>query len=111
MLQAQPAPALRIGLLATRQGLVQTRTQVRELTQQLNDLIDLPSETALELVDPIPEELGLHSAEEAAERALASNPEVRERNRASLRPGGDEDGPHGLCPRRQRHGRLRQSNV
>ncbi len=78
MLQAQPAPALRIGLLATRQGLVQTRTQVRELTQQLNDLIDLPSETALELVDPIPEELGLHSAEEAAERALACNPEVRE---------------------------------
>jgi outer membrane protein TolC len=78
LLRAKPVPELRIGLVETRQGLVQVAGQVRELTQQLNDLLDLPPCTVLELVDPVPGELALRCAEEAAELALASRPEVRE---------------------------------
>jgi outer membrane protein TolC len=51
---------------------------VRDLTQQLNDLLNLPPCTVLELVDPVPGDLALRCAEEAAELALADNPEVRE---------------------------------
>jgi outer membrane protein TolC len=57
---------------------VQVVGQVRELTQQLNDLLDLPPCTVLALVDPVPSDLALRCADEAAELALAYNPEVRE---------------------------------
>jgi outer membrane protein TolC len=51
---------------------------VRELTQTLDDLLDLPPETVLNLVDPIPLDPPVQSAEEAVGLALACSPEVRE---------------------------------
>jgi outer membrane protein TolC len=78
LLRAKPAPELRVGLVETKQGLAQVRGQVQELTQQLNDLLDLPPSTVLELVDPVPGGLAVRSAEEAGELAVSSSPEIRE---------------------------------
>lgn len=78
VLQAKPVPELRIGLVEIRQGLVQVRGQVQDLTHTLNDLLSLPPGTVLELVDPVPAELPVRSVEDAAQLALASSPEVRE---------------------------------
>jgi outer membrane protein len=75
---ARPAPELRVAILEARQGLLQVRGQVRELTQTLNDLLGLPSCTVLELVDPVPPEVPVHCEDEAARVALARSPEVRE---------------------------------
>jgi outer membrane protein TolC len=78
LLQLKPAPELRVGLVEARQGLLQVRGQVQELTATLNSLLDLPACTVLEPVDPLPPELPVHCATEAAQLALAHNPEVRE---------------------------------
>jgi outer membrane protein TolC len=75
--KATPLPALRIGLLEAQQGLVQVRGQIRELADQLNNLLDLPPCTRLELVDPIPADPPVHCADDAVQAALANNPEVR----------------------------------
>lgn len=77
LVRTRPVPELRIGLLEARQGLVQVRAQVQELTAQLNDLLDLPPCTALELVDPLPADLPGRCAEDAVRLALTHNPEVR----------------------------------
>jgi outer membrane protein len=74
----KPPPELRVSLVEARQGLLQVRGQVLELTQQLNSLLDLPPCTVLELVDPVPGEPGVRCADEAAQRALACSAEVRE---------------------------------
>jgi outer membrane protein len=73
---AKPAPELRIALVEARQGLVQVRGQVRELNEQLDDLLGLPGCTVLELVELIPAELPVHCADEAVRLALADNPDV-----------------------------------
>lgn len=78
LLQVKPAPELRVGLVEARQGLLQVQGQVQELTATLNSLLDLPACTVLELVDPLPPDLPVHCAGEAAQLALAHNPEVRE---------------------------------
>lgn len=75
--KATPLPTLRIGLLEAHQGLVQVRGQMRELTDQLNNLLELSPCTRLELVEPIPAEPPVHCADDAAQAALAHNPEVR----------------------------------
>jgi outer membrane protein TolC len=75
---AKPMPELRVAVLETRQGLLQVRGQVRELTQTLNDLLDLPACTILELVDPVPPELAVRCEEDAVHSAMAHSPEVRE---------------------------------
>jgi outer membrane protein TolC len=77
LLHTRPVPELRIALLEVRQGLVQARSQVQDLTHTLNDLLDLPPGTVLELIDPVPGELPVRAADEAAQLALACNPEVR----------------------------------
>src|SRR5262249_40189689 len=48
------------------------------LTHQLNDLLGLPACTVLEPVDPVPPDLPVRCAEDAARLALACRPEVRE---------------------------------
>jgi outer membrane protein TolC len=78
LVSTKPVPELRIGLLETQQGLAQARGQVQELTQQLNSLLDLPLCTVLELVDPVTLEVPVRCADEAAEVAVARDPEVRE---------------------------------
>ena len=75
---AQPTPDLRINLVEVRQGLVQVQGQVRDLADQLNDLLDFPPGTVLELVDPVPPVPAVQSAEQAGCMALACNPEVHE---------------------------------
>jgi outer membrane protein TolC len=77
LVQTKPLPEVRIGLVETRQGLVQVRGQVEDLTHTLNDLLGLPPCTLLELVDPVPAELPVRCADAAAELAVACNPEVR----------------------------------
>jgi outer membrane protein TolC len=78
VLQLKPLPELRVGLVEARQGLLQVRGQIQELTATLNSLLDLPACTVLELVDPVPPELPVRCAADAAQLALAHNPEVRE---------------------------------
>jgi outer membrane protein TolC len=75
---AKPTPELRAGLIELKQGLLQVKGQVQELTDQLNSLLALPAGTTLELVDPLPPPPAVRSADEAAQTALASSPEVRE---------------------------------
>jgi outer membrane protein len=78
LLRAKPTPELRIGSVETRQGIVQVRGQLRELTDQLSDLLNEPPGSNFELVDPVPGEPAVRSPEEAAQRAVACNPEIRE---------------------------------
>jgi outer membrane protein len=75
---AKPAPEVRVALLETRQGLSQVRGQARDLNDQLANLLDLPPCTVLELVDPVPADLSVRCADDAAQLALAHSPEVRE---------------------------------
>jgi outer membrane protein TolC len=75
---AKPTPETQIFVLGTRQALLDVRGQVRELTQTLNDLLDLPACTELELVDPIPAELPVRCEDEAARLAREHSPEVHE---------------------------------
>jgi outer membrane protein TolC len=76
--RAKPSPELRVALIELRKGLAQTRGQVRELTQQLDDVLDLPPCTVLELIDPVPAAIAVHCASEAADLAVTCSPEVRE---------------------------------
>jgi outer membrane protein TolC len=78
LVRLKPLPQLKVGLVEARQGLQQVRAQVQELTVQLNDLLNLPACTVLELVDPIPPGLPVRCADDAAQQALAGSPEVRE---------------------------------
>jgi outer membrane protein TolC len=77
VVKATPLPALRVGLLEAQQGLVQVRGQARELTEQLDNLLDLPPCTRLELVDPVPLDPPVRCADDAAQAAVANSPEVR----------------------------------
>jgi outer membrane protein TolC len=75
---AKPVAELRVGLLEARQGLLQVRSQAQELTATLNNLLDLPPCTALELVDPVPPDAPVRCADDAAQRAVSCSAEVRE---------------------------------
>jgi outer membrane protein len=75
---AQPSPELRISLVELRQGMVEVQGQAQDLTDQLNDLLNFPAGTILELVDPLPPAPPVGSPAEAACLALSCNPEIRE---------------------------------
>jgi outer membrane protein TolC len=78
VLQAKPLPALRVALVEAKQGLAQVRGQVQELSDLLKDLLGLPSCAVLEVVDPVPADLPLRCADEAAQMALTNNPQIRD---------------------------------
>jgi outer membrane protein TolC len=78
VLSAQPLPEVRVLLVETRQGLAQVRGQIQELSDTLHDLLGLPLCTALQLDDPVPADLPVRCADDAAQIALAHSPEVRE---------------------------------
>jgi outer membrane protein TolC len=78
VLQFKPTPEVRVGLVVARQELLLVRGQVQDLTGTLNSLLDLPACTVLEPVDPLPPEVPVRCASEAAQLALAHNPEVHE---------------------------------
>jgi outer membrane protein TolC len=75
---AKPSADLRIALLEVRQGQSQVQGQVRDLTDQFNDLLGLPPGTCLDLVDPLPPAPPVHCADDAAALAAANSPDVRE---------------------------------
>jgi outer membrane protein TolC len=79
---AQPTPEMRISLVEVRQGIVQVNGQVHELVDQLDDLLDFPPGTVIEVVDPVPEAPPVMSADQAGQMALMCNPEVHEAEQA-----------------------------
>jgi outer membrane protein TolC len=85
LVRAKPVPQLRIALLEARQGLQQVQAQAQELTVQLNDLLGLPACTAVELVDPLPGNLPVRCADDAAQMAVANSPEIQEAEQAIVK--------------------------
>jgi outer membrane protein TolC len=75
---ANPKPELRIGLIEAEQALVDVRSQIADGTEQLNRLLGFPGGSVLVLVDPLPPEAPVHSADEAAGMAVSQNPQVLE---------------------------------
>ena len=77
-LAAMNLPDVRIGLVEIRQGLLQVQGQVRDLTDELNDLVGLPPGTALVIEDPVPPLPPVATAEQASQMAQCYNSEIRE---------------------------------
>ena len=77
MAEASKTTGAQISLIETQQALLTTENQVVTLTEQLNQLIDLPPCTALELVDPPALPMPFTCAEDAVS-AASSNPKVGE---------------------------------
>ncbi len=75
---ATQSPQLRIGYIELRQGMVQVQGQVRELMDQLDDLLGFAPGTPLELADPVPPVPPVQSAEQTVAMALMCNADVRE---------------------------------
>jgi outer membrane protein TolC len=69
---------IRIGMIETQQALVQVRSQLIDLTEQLNSLLGLPPSTRFEIVQPLPPAVPVSDAEEAVQLALRCNPQVQE---------------------------------
>jgi outer membrane protein TolC len=76
--QTNSDPEIRVGMIETQQALLQVRSQITELTEQLNSLLGQPSCTRFELVEPLPPAVPVHDAEEAVQLALRCNPQVQE---------------------------------
>ncbi|MGO9463328.1 MAG: TolC family protein [Isosphaeraceae bacterium] len=54
------------------------RINIAKIAEQLNNLLGLPAGSVLVPVDPVPPEAPVHSAQEAADLAVAHNPRVLE---------------------------------
>jgi outer membrane protein TolC len=69
---------VRLALAEARQGLQQVDSQLADLQEQMNLLLDLPTCTPLELVEPPIPVVHVKCADEAVSLALAVSPDVRE---------------------------------
>jgi outer membrane protein TolC len=69
---------VRLALLEGRQGLQQVENQLADLQEQMDLLLDLPTCTRLELVEPPVPTYSVKCADEAVTLALAASPDVRE---------------------------------
>jgi outer membrane protein TolC len=78
LVKAKPTAELRLGLLEVRKARAETKKQIPELTELLNQLLGFPPGTGLELVEPGLPPVMVISADQAAEWALMNNPQVRE---------------------------------
>ncbi|SIO58402.1 Outer membrane protein TolC [Singulisphaera sp. GP187] len=76
--QIGSSPEIRVASIEARQALNQVHGQSADIAEQLNNLIGLPAGTLLVLEEPMPPQPPVHSADEAAGRALACNPQVQE---------------------------------
>ncbi len=76
--QTNKSPEIRVAAIEAKQALSQVRAQSAEIAEQLNSLVGLPAGTALVLEEPLPPAPPVSSADEAASRALACNPEIQE---------------------------------
>jgi outer membrane protein TolC len=72
------SPAGKIELVQARQGLEQVDDQIAGLTEQLAILLDVPTCTQFDLVEPPPPVAPVHCADEVVSLALASSPDIRE---------------------------------
>jgi outer membrane protein TolC len=78
IVRINPDPEIRVAMIEAQQALVQVRSKRTELTEQLSNLLGLPSCTPYELVEPLPPPAPVNDAEEAVQLALRANPQVRE---------------------------------
>jgi outer membrane protein TolC len=69
---------VRLALVEARQALQQVENQLADLQEQMDLLLDLPTCTRLELVEPPVPTIPVACADEAVSRALAASPDVRE---------------------------------
>jgi outer membrane protein TolC len=69
---------VRLALVEARQGLQQVDAQLADLQEQMDLLLDLPTCTRLELVEPPVPTASVKCADEAVSLALAASPDVRE---------------------------------
>jgi outer membrane protein TolC len=76
--QTNSNPEIRVAMIEAQQALLQVRSQITELTEQLNSLLGMPSCTHLELVDGLPPAVPVNDIEEAVQLALRCNPQVQE---------------------------------
>jgi outer membrane protein TolC len=76
---APTAPVeLRLALAEARQGLGQVESQLADLQEQMDLLLDLPVCTKLELVEPTLPAVPVACADDAVNMAIANSPDVRE---------------------------------
>jgi outer membrane protein TolC len=75
----------RTALVEARQGLQQVDSQIADLQEQLNGLLDLPLCTRLELVEPALPVVPFGCADDVAALALANSPEIREAEQTVLK--------------------------
>ena len=83
--RANPSPEIRVAAIEARQALNQVHGQAVDIAEQMNNLIGLHAGTILVLEEPMPPAPPVHSADEAARRALSCNPQVREAMATSLK--------------------------
>ena len=69
---------VRTALVETKQALLQADGQVADLQEELDILLDLPTCTVLELIEPALPGLPVTCAEDAVNRAVEASPDVRE---------------------------------
>jgi outer membrane protein TolC len=69
---------VRLALAEARQALQQVEDQLADLQEQMDLLLDLPTCTKLELVEPPVPTIPVTCADEAVSLALANSPDVRE---------------------------------
>jgi outer membrane protein TolC len=77
MAKVQPSVQVRIAVVEARQGLQALDKQIGELWDQLAILLDVPTCTKLDLIEPPLPISTVTCAEEAVNLALAASPEVR----------------------------------
>jgi outer membrane protein TolC len=77
-LRAAPKPETRVTLIETQQALLQAHSQAADLNEQLGNLLSFPAGTILMPTEPLPPTPSVHSPDEAAQVALACNPQVLE---------------------------------
>jgi outer membrane protein TolC len=78
LVQADRSPEIRVAAIEAKHALSQVRAQSVEITEQLNNLVGFPAGTNLVLEEPLPPAPPVNSADEAASRALACNPQIQE---------------------------------
>jgi outer membrane protein TolC len=72
------SPEAKIALVEARQGLQQVEAQIGDLQDQLAILLDVPTCTTFDLVEPPAPVAPVKCADEAVALALAASPEIRE---------------------------------
>jgi outer membrane protein TolC len=76
--QINSNPEIRVAMIEAQQALLQARSQMAELTEQLGALLGLSPTTRYEIIEPLPPAVAVNDVEEAVQLALRCNPQVQE---------------------------------